>query len=442
MIEAFKAFIKQNDLFEEREKVLLAVSGGADSVAMLDLFVKAGYKIGLAHCNFKLRGDASEKDAQFVKKLSEKHLLPFHSIEFETKTFARDNSYSMEEAARIMRYQWFEKIRKTYGYNYIATAHHADDSIETFFINLTAGTGIRGVQGIKARNGVVIRPLLFAYKSEILDYCQKNKIEYRTDQSNFDTKIVRNKIRHDIIPEFEKINPSFKQTMQKNLKKFKEVKVLYSDSIKRFEKRNVSSSDEYTYINISALRQTAAKETYLYEILKKYGFNSSTISNIAEGLNRHAGKIFYSDNYRLLRDRDYLIIDNIEKPVFNEIRIPQNINEFELPQGKIKISEFPADTEIDFASARKNVAFFDSDKIEFPLSMRTYKPGDYFYPFGMKGKKKLSDYFTDRKYNLFQKERALLLCSANNIIWLVGERSDNRFRVMPNTKNILQIRFE
>lgn len=436
MQTTFEKYISDNMLFRKQDKILATVSGGADSVVMLHLIFKAGYYCGIAHCNFKLRGKDSDNDEIFTQQLAEKLKIPFFVKEFDTKKFARKNKYSIEEAARILRYKWFEKIRAENNFTYIATAHHSDDNTETFFINLTAGTGIRGIRGIKNKTGKIVRPLLFAHKQDIEKYCINNNIDYKTDKTNFENKFIRNKFRNKILPMFKEINPAFDKIMKKNIKIFGEIEKIYNKSVDNSYNKCVITKNNQTLININKLKSEVAQETFLFEFLKKYGFNSGQNNDIFNSLDKETGKQFFSKKYRLLKDRKYLIIIENKISQFTEKQINKNDKKIINPL-PLQIETF---AENNFAiSKNQNIACIDADKITFPLTVRNWKKGDYFYPLGMKGRKLLSDFFTDNKLNIYEKENIYILCSENKIVWIIGKRLDDRFKISKNTKNILKL---
>ncbi len=425
-------------LIPQNAKILVALSGGADSVALLHLFYNSGYDIAAAHCNFQLRDNESIKDAELARQTAGELNIPYFEIKFDTRKFADEHKYSIEEAARILRYDWFETVRNKHNYDFIATAHHADDHIETFFIKLTAGTGMRGLTGIKAVNGKILRPLLFASKQDILDYCKKNQIAYRTDKSNFDTDFTRNNFRHNILPMFKEINPSFSKTMLRNLDILSDIEKIYLDSIKNHRQKCISENGNFIKINIKNLLQTPAPKTFLYEFLRPYKFNSAVISDMFKNLNGQSGKLFYAENHRALIDRNTLIISNLKKEKHQNIKLNEDDRELKMPVNlSIKYYENNANFKLKKST---NIAYFDADKLQFPLIIRSYEAGDSFQPFGMKGKQKLSDFFTNQKYNLFEKEDALVLCSGKDIIWIIGKRTDERYKITKHTKRICEIK--
>ncbi|MES2286778.1 MAG: tRNA lysidine(34) synthetase TilS [Bacteroidota bacterium] len=463
MIAALLNHIKKEKLFSTTEKVLLTVSGGIDSVLMCELFHKAGLNFGIAHCNFQLRNEESDEDETFVNTLAEKYNVPFHFIKFNTAVYAKKNKVSIQIAARDLRYQWFEEIRKEYDYNYVATAHHQDDSIETFFINLLRGTGISGLHGILPKHGAIIRPLLFTTKNEIESYAKKHKLKYREDSSNASDKYVRNKIRHHVTPVLKELNPGFENTFNKTINHLREVELIYKKDIETKRSKIVKQEKNNILISIKQLKKLQAITTYLYEFLKPYNYNTSTVEEIISTLDGESGKQFFSNSHRLIKDRELLIIEprkesqeiRIKKQetgiknqelrnkkqgsgldtMDSEITVLKNQKEIDLDTLKLSFkSEVNSpDTEIQKSTS---IAYLDLEKLEFPLEIRKWQKGDVFYPFGMKGKKKLSDFFIDKKLSLNQKENAWLLTSKGKIAWVIGQRIDNRFKITDKTRKI------
>ena len=435
--EKFVSFVENEKLFSRNDMLLLGFSGGSDSVCLADLLIKNGFKLALVHINFQLRAEDSESDQKFSQKYAEQNNLKFHTTQFETKEFAEQNKYSIEEAARILRYREFKKIREAENYKYILTAHHSDDNAETFLINFISGTGIRGLSGIKPKNEKIIRPLLFASKDEIMQYCKNNELDYRIDKSNFEIQFVRNRIRQNIIPEFKKINPAFHKTANRNFAILKETEELFLDAVEKYKKEITEYKDENIQINISTLKKIISPKTILYELLNKYGFNYSDVKDIFESVDSEPGKLFYSEKYILLKDREYFILSNKNK--FQKKEIDLSFGDFQ------SFSDLGMKCEI-FSISEKNkivyspeCAFLDFDKIRFPLKYRTVKNGDKFKPLGMQGEKLLSDYFTDKKYTYFQKKEAEVLCSCNEIIWIVGDRISDKYKITKSTQQILKI---
>jgi tRNA(Ile)-lysidine synthase len=428
-------YILKEDLFSGNDKILAAVSGGIDSVVMLHILLKEEYHIGVAHCNFCLRGKESEADEKFVKDLSENYHLPFYSAKFDTEKIAKQKGISIQMAARELRYEWFEKIRKKQGYDVIAVAHHADDSIETFFINLLRGTGLAGLHGLKQQSGKIIRPLLSVSRKEIEGYARNNKIKFREDSSNSSDKYVRNKIRHKLIPLLCELNPDAGNAIRTAAERIGVVENIYKEIVEKEKKRIIHSEKNIIFLNIKKLLSLKYAEAFLFEFLNPYGFSGETINKIKSLLSAEAGKRFYSSTHRLIKDRQFLLVSSLENvPAPKENRIAQKTRAISIPlKMKFSVAAFSKSTPV---SRQKNIVTLDFDKLKFPLVLRTWGKGDFFYPFGMKGKKKLSDFFTDLKLSLIEKENIWLLCSGNDIVWVVGHRPDNRFRITAGTKKI------
>ncbi len=440
MLKKTQKYIVDNKLFTKENTILVALSGGADSMVLLDILLKNGYKCSAAHCNFKLRGDDADKDEEFVKKNAEINLVQTFTTSFNTRKYAENNKYSIEEAARILRYTWFEKIRTENNFDFIATAHHSDDNIETFFINLTAGTGIRGLSGIKNKNNKIVRPLLFAKRKDIEEYSLANEIDYCIDKTNFETKYIRNRFRHKVLPVFNEINPAFSEIMIKNISIISDIEKIYFNAIKRAKKNCIKQDNKLTYIHLTELLKLISPKTHLYEFLRPFGFNSSQNDDIFKSVFTESGKQFFSKTHKLIKDRNELIIKPNTSTNSCIISIDKGTKEITHP--------LPLNFEIvqyhdNFEFEKENTtAYFDIDRLSFPLTVRNWKTGDYFYPFGMKGKKKtLSDYFIDNKYNLFEKGNTYLLLSGNDIIWIIGKRSDERYKITKETKEILKITY-
>jgi len=438
MQKEFNTHIKSLNIYNN-SKILLAVSGGADSVAMLDLFANTNYECAIAHCNFHLRDKDSSLDEEYVKLLSDKYKFKYFKIDFDTKKYANENGISIEMAARELRYTWFEKIRIENSYNFIATAHHKDDIIETFFINLARGTGIRGLTGISSVKNKILRPLLFADKNQIIDYLKKGKIKYRIDTSNFDVKIIRNKIRHEIIPAFQEINSSFSKKILQTVKYLNQAEQVLDNNLNTVKKHVIKTIDKLTYINIKKLKQHKPEKFFLFEILKEYNFNSKQVEGIYKAINKESGKQFYSNTHKLINDREQLIIEQNKISKNIEILIKKNDTNIQLSGNKHINIEVFANLKDYKIKKNRNIGIFDYDRLEFPLTIRNWQKGDYFYPFGMKHKKKLSDFFIDQKISVIEKETIKLLISRGEIIWIIGYRTDNRFKITRNTNKIIEL---
>lgn len=427
-------FIRDKNLLKDNSTVILGVSGGADSVVLLDVLYKAGYQLVVAHCNFHLRAEESMRDEVFVRQISKDRNLTCRVINFDTVKYAEQHSISIEMAARELRYGWFEELRQEADADAIAVAHHKDDSAETVVMNLIRGTGIRGLTGIKPQAGYIVRPLLCVSRIEIEEYAYRMGLEYIDDSTNRESIYTRNIIRLDIIPYFERINPSAKEAIQRTMKNLGQVENIYKEYIETSKKKIFKENS----ISIKKLKQLTEPEAVLFEILSEYNFNAAVISDIYDGLDGLAGKIFYSNTHKVLKDRDFLLIDilDVKKDQIYEI-VSDTINEITTPINlKIQKIELSETFELD---KKSDILYVDYDLVSYPLILRRWVKGDWFIPFGMEGKKKLSDYFSDNKFSLFDKENVWLLCSGDNILWIIGHRADNRFKVSPNTKTVLKV---
>lgn len=413
-------YIDKEDLFSSDSNILVALSGGADSVALLCILHAAGYHCEAAHCNFHLRGEESNRDEQFVRQLCKKYEIRLHTVDFDTTRYATENHISIEMAARELRYNWFEEVRNEYQADVIAVAHHQDDSVETILLNLIRGTGITGLLGIRPRNGAIVRPLLCINREEILHYLQSIGQDYVTDSTNLEDEYTRNKIRLNVLPLMQTINPSVKNSLIETSNYLNDVSAIYNRYIEEAKTRITTSEG----IQIRELLKEPAPEALLFEILHPLGFNSAQIKDIANSLHGQPGKQFSSKEWRVIKDRELLLLEKI-----------QSENKEELPFQIIKEEK---EYTPDFLIPReKGIACFDADKLNGEISYRKWQTGDTFVPFGMKGKKKISDYLTDRKFSISQKERQWVLCCGERIAWLIGERTDNRFRIDETTQRIV-----
>jgi len=419
-------------------KLLLTVSGGMDSMVMLDVMLDAGYYCEAAHCNFNLRGEESDGDALLVKKECEKRGVVLHVKSFDTKEYSAKNGISIEMAARELRYAWFHELLVQRGLDHMVTAHHGDDAIETFFLNLARGTGIKGLSGMRFVNGKVVRPFLNLSRKDVEEYAGKMNIEYRHDSSNDEVRYLRNKVRHEILPRFKEMNPSFFSTMTDNLKRLAEVEELLEAEVERFRESSVVEEHGKVLIPISRLEEHPQKSAVLYELLRPYGFSSGSIDDIINSLSGIPGKQFFSHTHRLIRDRFNLILFEIRETSDDEIYIDSDTEELESPV-HLKFRSFRKPDDHRF-STDPLVAQFDADTVDFPLVLRRWRQGDSFRPLGMTGFKKLSDFFVDLKLSLADKEEVWILQSGDDIMWIVGMRIDDRFKITNRTKNVLEIK--
>ena len=441
LLQKFTEFNRLKRLASRKKTCLLTVSGGVDSSVMCELFYQAGFPFAIAHCNFNLRGKESDGDEQLVRSLAAKYKVDVFIKSFPTKQYAQEKNLSIQLAARELRYAWFEELRKEHEFALIATAHHLNDNIETIIYNLIKGTGIRGLRGIPVRQGHIIRPMLFAAREEIGAYQKEHQIAYREDSSNADDKYTRNKIRHLLIPFMKEINPALEKTFATKIDLFAELEELYEKEVNRPVKDLFLPRKNDIYIPIAKLKKTKNAGSVLFEYLKDYGFNIQQVEDILGCLDGLAGKQFVSTKARLIKDRRFLILSKTEQKDFTAALIQQNDTEFLLGENQLKLSVLKSD-EVKI-SADKNLAFLDLSKLEFPLVARHWKQGDYFYPFGMKmKKKKLKKFFTDQKVTLNEKETIWVIESKQKIVWVAGYRTDERFKVLPGTKDVLRLQLK
>ena len=431
MFSKFQQHVLQHFYFFGKKKLLLAISGGLDSMVMLHLFQQLDYDIAVAHCNFQLRGLESFEDQNFVREYVDAQAIPFFTTLFDTENFAKDTKKSIQVAARELRYDWFYELAETNHFDYILTAHHADDSIETFIINLSRGTGLEGLIGIPAINDKIIRPLLPFSREEIENYAQENNIKWREDSSNASDKYIRNKIRHDLVPILKELQPHFLQSFQKTQGFLRESQAMVDDAAEMMYQLVASTVDDSIHFDIEKLKKLNNYSSYLYQWLKEYDFTAW--EDIYDLVDAQSGKQVFSNHYRLVKNRSVLILSaqkEKEEAIYfiekhqKEVNIPLNLS-------ICKVT--------DISESNANSIFVNENTLDFPLSIRKWQEGDYFYPFGMKGKKKLSKFFKDEKFSLIEKENTWLLCSKNEIVWVIGKRADDRYKVMANAKNILKI---
>ena len=441
MEEKLRQYIKEYDLFLTNDKFLVAVSGGVDSMVLCRLLAAFSYPFEVAHCNFQLRGQDSEFDETFVRKAAEVMGKKCHVKRFDTEGYARENKIGIQEAARNLRYEWFEELRQTLGFQWIVTAHHASDNIETVLHNFTKGTGLRGMKGISSKNSFVVRPLLWATKNDIETYARVEKIHFRADASNDSDKYTRNFIRHQIVPNFQLLNPSFEQTALENIRRFDEAHQLLDYFIQQIKDEIIHVEADYIFINQKKLRSYPSVNTILYEILKDYNFNNHQVEQILRDTDNKTkvGSKFFSSSHVLLIDRDYFIVKmlkkdpNTEGVLAAEMLIYDNEKGREFGQFKFEINK--SDSPPFVISKDKNIALMDFDKLTFPLTLRHWQAGDSFKPLGMNGQtQKLSDYFNQRKLTVFEKENVWLLATANGeICWVINYRTDERFKITEHT---------
>lgn len=432
MIKKFKKHIDQNFPILNGKKLLIACSGGLDSVVLAHLMKELDYEIALAHCNFSLRGKESDGDEMFVVGLARNFQIPIFAETFDTKAFAKNNGVSSQMAARSLRYEWFEELLKNFNYDFLLTAHHLDDDLETFFINLSRGTGINGLTGIPSKNESVIRPLLSFSRKDILVYAEKNKLKWREDSSNQKTDYLRNKLRLEVMPPFKETNDSLLNNFKKTQQNLQSSRNLIEDYMALIYNLAITEEGDSYKIDIQKLKELPNTEALLYELLNGFGFTEW--DDVANLLNAQTGKQLFSKTHRLLKNRNELLLSKIDSDEKEE--------EYFVSEEGI---DFPINLKIaptnSIAETEKNIIYLDSEKLAFPLKIRKWKEGDSFQPFGLKGKKKLSKFFKDEKISLIQKDRIWLLLNNENIVWVIGQRMDEKFRVTPDSKEILKISY-
>jgi tRNA(Ile)-lysidine synthase len=436
MLQKFQSHIFQNFPFLSGEKLLLATSGGLDSMVMVDLFRKLSFKIAIAHCNFQLRGVESFEDQNFVQNYAESNEIKLFVTQFDTEAFAKDYKLSTQVAARELRYNWFYELLETEEFDYVLTAHHADDNLETFLINLVRGTGLDGLTGIPAQNENVIRPLLLFSRQEIEQYAKENNIDWREDSSNASDKYLRNKIRHNLVPVLKELNTDFLSSFHKTQVYLQESKTMVEDASIMVYQQVAKESGEDIHFDLNKLQQLPNYKSYLYQWLREFGFLAW--EDIYDLVESQSGKQVFSNEFRLLKNRDFLILSpiNIEDKK-EEYYIFKDQKEIDSP---LNLS-FSKVADIGIVSNR--AIFVDEDKLHFPLVLRRWDEGDTFQPFGMEGKsKKVSKIFKDEKLSLIDKENTWLLCSDDTIVWIIGIRQDERFKIGKTTKNRLQIQWQ
>ena len=434
MLSKFEKHVASYFPFLKGNKLLLAVSGGIDSMVLMRLCIEMKMDISVAHCNFSLRGDESDADEDFVKSQTDKLQIPIFIQKFDTKKIAEKEKSSIQVVARNLRYEWFNTLLINNDYDYILTAHHLDDSLETFLINFTRGSGLNGLTGIPQQNVSIVRPLLPFSRTEIEIFANENKVEWREDSSNASDKYLRNKLRHDVIPMLKELNPSLLHSFENTISNLQQAQSLVDDASRIVYRKVVTDTNFQKRINLTELIQLPNYNAYLYQWLEPLGFSDwESINDLATA---QSGKQIHSQNHTLLKDRNFLIVfpkQESEKTTLFLIEKEQKEVKFPL---KIKFCNVD-----DISNQATNTIFVDEDKLQFPLVIRKWQEGDWFYPHGLNGKKKLSKFFKDEKYSLLDKSEAWLLCSNNQIVWIIGDRQDDRFKVTETTTKILKIKY-
>ncbi|MDE6711173.1 MAG: tRNA lysidine(34) synthetase TilS [Alistipes sp.] len=440
LTEAFEQYIKENALLTHDDRILLTVSGGVDSMVMLSLFTRCGYRVGVAHCNFQLRGAESEEDEVLVADEAARLGVECYNKRFDTLAEMERTGESMEMAARRLRYAWFEELRREHGYTAVAVAHHADDSIETFFINLLRGTGLRGLTGISQQTGRVVRPLMFASRKEILEFAVANRIPYREDSSNRSTKYLRNKIRLGLVPRIREINPEFTSLMQRNIGRLTDAQRFIAHSIERIRREIVTTKDGIDTLRPDRIDPAFPRGFVIYELLSSaYGFKGDVVDALCRALDQGAtGRRFYSRERTAYIDRGRIVVAPTadDDPCLCEVE--RQAARSYCGNAVLYYEYTDIDTIKEFG-VPEQIAQVDADKLQYPLTLRRWQEGDWFVPFGMTGRKKVSDFLTDAKVSAAEKQRQFVLLSGDDIVWLVGRRIDDRYRLTEETENVLRI---
>ena len=439
MLALFQEHIAQQKLFQKEERILLAFSAGIDSVVLAELLLASKFKIGIAHVNFQLRGNESDENENFAKAFAAKHGLAFYSIRFDTEAFAVQEKISIQMAARKLRYDWFETIRLQEHYDSIATAHHLSDSIETFFINISRGTGIAGLHGISLHINYIKRPLLPFTKKEITAYAEKNNFEWQEDSSNQKDAYLRNQIRHHIVPEFEKINPSFANQMDELLLEISEVEKIKNIWLSDLQNIGLEKKDGHIRISIDWLKSLAQGKYFLSQTLKSFGFSITSSNDCWKALDKQSGIQFFSASHRLVKDRTHLLIETLSEEQLAQQAAATHFlwqpSQMVLDLGPFVIEglESTSVPSLDGLSAKQ--ACLNADLLEFPLQIRKWQAADSFQPLGMQGNKKLSDFFIDEKFSLIEKDNTFVMVSGTDIVWVIGHRISEKYKVNHNCKS-------
>ncbi|MBP6025287.1 tRNA lysidine(34) synthetase TilS [Ferruginibacter sp.] len=437
----FTDYIKQQNLFHLKDKLLLAVSGGVDSVVLCELCKQSGCDFAIAHCNFQLRGEDSNRDEQFVAQLAKKYDAVLYSKKFETKAVAAKEKKSIEETARDLRYAWFEELRAENGYTYIVTAHHANDNIETVLMNFFRGTGIKGLHGIPPKRDKIVRPLLFATKKEIENFAADCQLGFVTDHTNAQSDFTRNYFRNELIPAVQKIFPTVEENILNSITRFGQAEQLYNQAIDLYKSKLLEKKGNEFHIPVLKLQQATPLPAILYEIIKAYGFTAHQTEEVIGLLKSESGKYVQSASHRIIRNRKWLIISPNQTTEAANILIEENDKTIIFENGTLQIEKLQLTTNHK-PPTTNFIAELDISEIKFPLLLRKWKQGDYFYPLGMQKKKKLSRFFIDQKLSLTQKENVWVIETNKKIIWVVGMRIDDRFKITGKKKSVLQIVFK
>jgi tRNA(Ile)-lysidine synthase len=447
LLQNFNSYIKQHHLFQPKDKLLLAISGGVDSVVLCELCHQAKFDFTIAHCNFQLRGEESDRDEQFVRDLATKYKVEIFVQQFDTTTEAAKHKTSIEETARNLRYTWFDSILKELsspspsgeGFRVrLLTGHHANDNIETVLMNFFRGTGVKGVRGVLPKQGNIIRPLLFAKRNEIENFAKENNLPFVTDSTNAQNNYTRNYFRNELIPGIQKVFPQAEENVLQNIERFTDVEVLYNQAIDLHKTKLCEVKGNEVHIPVLKLAKAKPLHTILYEIVKEYDFTAAQVNDIEKLITAESGKYIQSSTHRILRNRKWLIISPLQNQIASNIVIEKNDKKIHFENGRL---EFEVSQKLTIHHSPLTIQL-DANKISYPLLLRKWKQGDYFYPLGMKHKKKLSRFFIDNKLSITDKEKVWVIESNKKILWVIGLRIDDRFKITENTKEVLEIAFK
>ncbi len=437
LLSSFKKYIKSENLFAAKDRLLVAVSGGVDSVVLCELCKQAGLSFSIAHCNFQLRGEESKGDELFVKALAEKYGVPFFVERFYTEAYVAENKTSIQVAARDLRYDWFSQlINQSTDQLVLLTAHHADDNMETILMNFFKGSGINGLKGILPKQQHIVRPLLFASKDDLVAFAEEHHLSYREDSSNSSDKYTRNYFRNQLIPGLEKVFPQVKENLLNNANRFREINIIYQASIEQVKQKLLFPQGNEIHIPVLKLQKTAALNTVLFEIIKAFNFTAHQSVAVEKLLHSESGKYVESATHRILRNRKWLIIAPLQQEACTQYLIKEEDAKVVFLHGTLSLVRNEQPQKI---SADVNLAQLDMRNVQFPLLLRTWKKGDYFYPLGLPHKKKIGRFLTDLKYSATAREKVWVLESNKRIIWVLGIRIDDRFKITPSTAATLQL---
>lgn len=438
IVHQFGDHVSRGNLFRKDDRLLLAVSGGADSVALCELCMRAGFSFGIAHANFGLRGAESEEDEQFVSSLAHKYNAPCHVRRLDAAGFALAEKVSTQVAARDLRYRWFDELMRE-GYKYLLTGHHADDNIETLLMNFFRGTGIRGLHGIRSKKGYLVRPLLPFSRENLMDFLKEEALVWREDSSNLSDKYTRNYFRNTVMPLIRKVFPEVDSNLSENIRRFSEAELLYDQAVAWNTKNLLVRKGSEIHIPILKLMMLEPVETILHEILTPYNFSARQVPEVIQLTRASQGSFTQSATHRVIRDRNWLIIAGKSTTDAEHLMLDESMSNLEFASGSLRISLLSAGHF--HLSPEPTKAQLDRDEIVFPLVLRKWRPGDYFYPLGMRKKKKISRFLIDLKLSPTEKENTWVLESANRILWVLGRRIDDRFRVTEKTREVLEIEY-